>query len=67
MLNSSTLVRLKGTSIIKLKHPNFNQVSIICGGGSGHEPAHAGFVDLAILTAAVSGGIFASPSHKEIV
>ena len=38
------------------------KVAIISGGGAGHEPAHAGFVGKGMLTAAVSGEIFASPS-----
>ena len=38
------------------------QVTIISGGGSGHEPAHAGFVGKGLLTAAVCGDVFASPS-----
>ncbi|KAL4512388.1 hypothetical protein ABPG72_005390 [Tetrahymena utriculariae] len=67
MVNSDKLVRIEGTQIIKLKNPNQNQVSLICGGGSGHEPAHAGYVDPNILTAAVCGGVFASPSHKEVL
>lgn len=38
------------------------QVAIISGGGSGHEPAHAGFVGPGMLSAAVAGEIFTSPS-----
>lgn len=39
-----------------------NRVAIVAGGGSGHEPAHAGFVGRGMLTAAVCGEVFASPS-----
>lgn len=39
-----------------------NNVAVISGGGSGHEPAHAGFVGKGMLTAAVCGDLFASPS-----
>lgn len=39
-----------------------SQVAVISGGGSGHEPAHAGFVGKGMLTAAVCGDLFASPS-----
>jgi dihydroxyacetone kinase len=39
-----------------------NTVAIISGGGSGHEPSHAGWVGEGMLTAAVCGDIFASPS-----
>ncbi len=38
------------------------KVAIVSGGGSGHEPAHAGFVGRGALTAAVCGDIFASPT-----
>ncbi|KAJ3884169.1 hypothetical protein GG344DRAFT_84464 [Lentinula edodes] len=38
------------------------KVSFICGGGSGYEPAHAFFVGKALLTAALSGSVYASPS-----
>ena len=41
---------------------NKHQVAVISGGGSGHEPAHAGFVGKGMLTAAVCGDLFASPS-----
>ena len=39
-----------------------SKVALISGGGSGHEPAHAGFVGQGMLTAAVCGDVFASPS-----
>ena len=45
----------------------FDQVAIISGGGSGHEPAHAGFVGKGMLTAAVCGEVFASPSVEAIL
>ncbi len=44
-----------------------SQVAIISGGGAGHEPAHAGFVGKGMLTAAVSGEIFASPSVDAVL
>ncbi|KAJ4323674.1 hypothetical protein N0V94_001733 [Neodidymelliopsis sp. IMI 364377] len=47
-------------------HPP-DQVTIISGGGSGHEPAWAGFVGDGMLSAAVCGDIFASPSTKQIM
>ena len=43
------------------------QVALVTGGGSGHEPAHAGFIGAAMLTAVVCGGIFASPSVSSIL
>ncbi|KAJ1926058.1 Dihydroxyacetone kinase 2 [Tieghemiomyces parasiticus] len=44
-----------------------NQVTLISGGGSGHEPAHAGYVGSGMLTAAVAGQVFASPSSGQIL
>mmetsp|Transcript_10055 Transcript_10055/g.14025 ORF Transcript_10055/g.14025 Transcript_10055/m.14025 type:complete len:389 (-) Transcript_10055:5-1171(-) len=46
---------------------NAHKVAIISGGGAGHEPAHAGFVGEGMLTAAVSGDIFASPSAYAVL
>lgn len=53
-------------NFIKKKEINPNKVSLISGGGSGHEPAHAGYVGLGMLDAAVCGNIFASPSQIQI-
>ncbi|KAG6016793.1 hypothetical protein E4U43_003081 [Claviceps pusilla] len=44
-----------------------NKVSIIGGGGSGHEPAWSGYVGRNMLTASVQGDIFASPSTRQIL
>ncbi|MDC0695059.1 glycerone kinase [Klebsiella pasteurii] len=44
-----------------------NNVAVISGGGSGHEPAHAGFVGKGMLTAAVCGDLFASPSVDAVL
>ncbi|KAG6112714.1 hypothetical protein E4U14_001960 [Claviceps sp. LM454 group G7] len=44
-----------------------NKVSLIGGGGSGHEPAWTGYVGSNMLTASVQGDIFASPSTKQIL
>ncbi|KAJ2124822.1 Dihydroxyacetone kinase 2 [Coemansia sp. RSA 720] len=43
------------------------QVTLFCGGGSGHEPAHAGFVGPGMLTASVSGHVFASPTSSQVL
>lgn len=43
------------------------QVALISGGGSGHEPAHVGFVGKGMLTAAVCGELFASPSVDAVL
>ncbi|KAI9726101.1 MAG: hypothetical protein M1828_002109 [Chrysothrix sp. TS-e1954] len=47
-------------------HPS-TQVSVISGGGAGHEPAWAGYVGEKMLAASASGDIFASPSTKQIL
>ena len=44
-----------------------SKVALLSGGGSGHEPAHAGFVGRGMLTAAVSGDVFASPSVDAVL
>ncbi len=62
----SNLARLDGFPAIKVilrtDHKRDRKVAIVAGGGSGHEPAHAGFVGPGMLTAAVCGEVFASPS-----
>ncbi len=52
--------------IIKKKEINKEKVSLISGGGSGHEPAHAGFVGKGMLDAVVCGDVFASPSQIQV-
>jgi dihydroxyacetone kinase len=44
-----------------------SNVALVSGGGSGHEPAHAGFVGPGMLTAAVCGDVFASPSVDAVL
>ena len=52
--------------IVKRRNINHDKVTLISGGGSGHEPAHAGFVGPGLLDAAVCGDIFASPSQVQV-
>jgi dihydroxyacetone kinase len=59
------------TNKIIYRHPESissaqDKISVICGGGSGHEPAFAGYVGQGLLTACVCGTIFASPSAEQI-
>ena len=59
------LARLDGYPHIRVVVRNDwdkSKVALVSGGGSGHEPAHAGFVGPGMLTAAVCGDVFASPS-----
>lgn len=44
------------------KNINQNKVALISGGGSGHEPAHAGFVGQGMLDGAICGEVFTSPT-----
>jgi dihydroxyacetone kinase len=53
--------------VVVRKDWNKSKVAIISGGGSGHEPAHAGFVGKGMLTAAVCGDLFASPSVDAVL
>ena len=50
-----------------LPAPAERKVAIISGGGSGHEPAHAGYVGRGMLTAAVAGDVFTSPSTDAVL
>ena len=43
------------------------QVALISGGGSGHEPAHGGYVGSGMLSAAVAGEVFSSPSPRSVL
>jgi dihydroxyacetone kinase len=43
-----------------------SKVSLICGGGAGHEPGSTGFVGRGLLSASVSGDTFASPSARQV-
>jgi dihydroxyacetone kinase len=64
------LARLDGYPHIKVVvRTDFDRtkVALVSGGGSGHEPSHAGFVGPGMLTAAVCGDIFASPSVDAVL
>ncbi|KAK6323005.1 hypothetical protein J4Q44_G00053440 [Coregonus suidteri] len=43
------------------------RVALLSGGGSGHEPAHAGYIGSGMLSAAVAGGVFASPPPASVL
>lgn len=68
-LTNPSLAHDKANKII-YRRPTFlsenPKVSIITGGGSGHEPAFAGFVGRGLITASVAGTIFASPSAEQV-
>jgi len=52
---------------VRRRAVNANKVALISGGGSGHEPLHAGFVGTGMLDAACPGQIFTSPTPDQIV
>lgn len=67
---SPSLALLEGENIVvraTIPPTDQRKVALISGGGSGHEPAHAGYVGEGMLTAAVAGDIFTSPSVDAIV
>ncbi|EPR22408.1 dihydroxyacetone kinase [Agrobacterium sp. TS43] len=47
--------------------PEKRRVAVLSGGGSGHEPAHAGYVGAGMLTVAVAGDVFTSPSTDAVL
>lgn len=64
------LALLAGETVVvrrDLPAPAARKVAIISGGGSGHEPAHAGYVGAGMLTAAVAGDVFTSPSVDAVL
>ncbi|MCA0872808.1 dihydroxyacetone kinase subunit DhaK [Seohaeicola saemankumensis] len=68
--SGGALARLDGYPHIKVVYRadwDKSKVALISGGGSGHEPAHAGFVGKGMLTAAVCGEVFASPSVEAVL
>ncbi|MFX3616396.1 MAG: dihydroxyacetone kinase subunit DhaK [Sporolactobacillus sp.] len=65
--SEKTITRLPDTSVILRKYKTDGKVALVSGGGSGHEPTHAGFVGKGMLAAAVCGPVFTSPAPDEIV
>jgi len=52
--------------VMRRDAPVAGKVGIVSGGGSGHEPMHAGFVGRGMLTAACPGQVFTSPTPDQI-
>jgi dihydroxyacetone kinase len=70
LLGEGKLARLDGYPAIKVllrTDADRSHVALVSGGGAGHEPAHVGFVGDGMLTAAVCGEIFASPSVDAVL
>lgn len=56
-----------GRALVAVDGPRDGKVGIVIGGGSGHEPAFAGYVGRGLADAAAVGNIFASPSPEQIL
>lgn len=60
--------QVEGTSVIvRANAPVAGKVALVSGGGSGHEPAHAGFVGTGMLDGAVAGEVFTSPTPDQVL
>lgn len=57
----------EGRKFVRRRSPARDKVALISGGGSGHEPLHAGFVGTGMLDAACPGQIFTSPTPDQMV
>lgn len=69
-ISGGKLARLDGyphIRVVKRTDWDGSKVALVSGGGSGHEPSHAGFVGQGMLTAAVCGDVFASPSVDAVL
>ena len=61
-----SLKKLDEFNVVTRKNKKEDKVALISGGGSGHEPAHAGYVGEGMLDAAVAGAVFTSPAPDAI-
>jgi len=61
------LVKLANHHAVLAAKPPTDTVQLLSGGGSGHEPSHAGWIGSGMLSGAICGGIFASPSVATIL
>ncbi len=60
------LKRVEGTDVLVRAAKKEGKVALVSGGGSGHEPAHAGYVGKGMLDAAVPGAVFTSPTPDQV-
>lgn len=63
---SSKLKYIEGLEVITRKD-KVKKVGLVSGGGSGHEPSHAGYVGTGMLDSAVAGNVFAAPSPDRVL
>lgn len=66
-MHDNLVERLDGYDVIVRKAEKTGKVALISGGGSGHEPSHAGFVGEGMLSAAICGAVFTSPTPDQIL
>jgi dihydroxyacetone kinase-like protein len=57
----------EGGLFVQRRHLNQGKVALVSGGGSGHEPLHAGFVGHGMLDAACPGQVFTSPTPDQML
>ena len=55
-----------GNVVVRAEKKSDGKVALVSGGGSGHEPAHGGFVGAGMLDCAVAGAVFTSPTPDKI-
>ncbi|MCK4258467.1 MAG: dihydroxyacetone kinase subunit DhaK [Halanaerobiales bacterium] len=67
LAHGDQIKRLEGYDVILRKEAKQGKVALLSGGGSGHEPAHAGYVGLGMLDAAVAGAVFTSPTPDQVI
>ena len=60
------LKKLECGNVVVRADKKEGKVALISGGGSGHEPAHGGYVGEGMLDAAVAGAVFTSPTPDQI-
>ncbi len=58
--------KLENLNVIVRSNPKTGKVALVSGGGSGHEPSHAGYVGEGMLDAAVAGEVFTSPTPDQV-
>ena len=66
MVKLSPQIKLLDGHDVVVRAEKANKVAVLSGGGSGHEPAHAGYVGYGMLDAAVAGNIFTSPGADAV-
>lgn len=65
-VHQDRIYQVPDTNVIARKEKETSKTALLSGGGSGHEPAHAGFVGRGMLNGAVCGQVFTSPTPDQI-